>query len=204
MGDTYVIDGYVFMNKADYERANRERETIAYLSAHSDMEDMKAVYKIYKTASEKQSFQTVFGLQYMEELREQLLNSGLVEDDVLDPIPVGRSTVVREVQASPVDRDAQEYQRMYERAKSGSMIKNLLILALLAVVVGMMVITSRNQYSIFTYFTDYKEDMRGEILDEYEEWETTLKERETALEEREKAVEEREREQGQETAKPDQ
>lgn len=193
MADSYVIDGYIFQSRSDYERAQKERETIAYLSAHSDMEDMKAVYKIYKTASEKQSFQTVFGLKYMEELRGRLLDSGIVTEDVLAPIPVGRAVSGGvKSQIPPEEKKAGEYRQAYEKAKAGSIIKNLLIGALLVVIAGMMIITYNNQYSIFTYFTNYKENMREEILDEYEEWENAVREREKAVEQKELGVEQKE------------
>ena len=189
MADSYVIDGYSFQSQSDYERAQKERETISYLSAHSDMEDRKVVYKIYKTASEKQSFQTVFGLKYMEEMRQRLLDSEIVTEDVLDPIPVGRVVSVRvESQVSPEEKKAQEYRQAYEKAKTGNIIKNLLIGALLVVIVGMMIITYNNQYSFLTYFTNYKENMREELLDEYEDWENAIREREEAVEKREKEL----------------
>lgn len=191
MAESYIIDGYVFQNRTDFDRAKKEKETIAYLSAHADMTDMKAVYKIYKTATQKHSFQTVFGLNYMEELRKCLVESGIVTEDVLEPIPVGTVMAAgkSKVQTPPVaDKEAIEYKQAYEKAKSGSLIKNLLIVVLLAVIIGMVIITYKNQYSIFTYFTDYKEDMRGELLDEYEEWENTLKEREKEIEKKEQEL----------------
>ena len=48
----------------------------------------------------------------------------------------------------------------------------------------MLYITSKYQYSILTYFTDYEEKIRNEIVDEYEEWEKQLEEREKELEKR--------------------
>lgn len=192
MADSYVIEGFVFQNRNEYERAQKERETIAYLSANTDMTDMKAVYKLYKHAVEKRSFQTVFGLKYMEELRKKLVGSGIVTEDVLPPVPVARVLVAGKQPASPVsaeEKQLDEYKAAYEKAKSGSLIKNMLIIVLLLLIAVMVFITYKNQYSIFTYFTDYKEDMREEILNEYEEWEQELQQREKKLEERENAVE---------------
>lgn len=179
-----MIDGYAFRNRKDFEQAGKERETIAYLRAHADMSDRKAVYKIYKTASEKQSFQTVFGLEFMAELRRVLVDSEIVTEDVLDPIPVGR-VLPPKVSPQSGDGQAEEYRKAYEKARGGRIIKNLLIAVLLLVIVGMMVISYNNQYSVFTYFTNYKEKMREELLDEYQEWEDSLKEREEALEQKE-------------------
>ena len=53
MAAKYELDGYTFVSASDFERAKKEKETIAYLQANTDMTDMKAVYKIYKNAVEK-------------------------------------------------------------------------------------------------------------------------------------------------------
>ena len=59
------------------------------------------------------------------------------------------------------------------------------------VVVGVMLfITSQNQYSIFTYFTNYEEDIRNEVVNEFEEWQQQLDEREKELDEREEKLQE--------------
>lgn len=190
MAEKYEIDGYVFRNGKDYERAKKERETITYLSANTDLTDMKAVYQIYKRSVDKGSFQTIFGLNYLEDLRKRLLGSGTVTEDLLEPIPVGKIvTTVPDKHMTMEERKFKELQAAYEKAKSGKIIKNFLI-AVLVVIVGVMLFTSyQSQYSIFTFFTDYKEEMRGEIVDEYESWEQELKDREASLEEREKKLE---------------
>ena len=62
----FILDGFVFSTRKDYERACKEKETIEYLVANSNMSDMKAVLKIYNKAVEKKSFQTVIGLEFIE------------------------------------------------------------------------------------------------------------------------------------------
>ena len=49
----FILDGFVFSTRKDYERACKEKETIEYLVANSNMSDMKAVLKIYNKAVEK-------------------------------------------------------------------------------------------------------------------------------------------------------
>lgn len=190
MAEKYEIDGYAFRNGKDFERAKKEIETITYLSANTDLTDMKAVYQIYKRSVQKGSFQTIFGLNYLEDLRNRLLGSGAVTEDLLDPIPVGKIvTNVSRKQKTVEERKYEELEAAYEKARSGKIIKNFLI-AVLVVIVGVMLVTSyQSQYSVFTYFTDYKEQMRGEIVDEYESWEKELEEREASLAEREKELE---------------
>lgn len=199
MEKKYVLDGYAFPTATEYERAKKEKETITYLTANTDMSNMKEVYKVYKLAVEKKSFQTVFGLEYMQGLRGRLVGSGIVSEDVIEPVPVSRSfALVRgagekgkdsekeKMSSAAAEREVKKYQEAYQKAKAGSMIKNFLIVVLVLVVGAMLYITSKNQYSILTYFTNYEEKIREEVIDEYEEWENQLREREKELEERQK------------------
>lgn len=191
MKDEFIIDGYAFASRTEYDRAKKEQETILYLNANTNMEDMKEVYKIYKTAVEKRAFQTVFGLKFMEGLRKKLGGSGIVEEDVLEPIPVARvyAGARKNATADAINKkQAEQYKEKYERAKSGSIIKNILIAVLTVVIALMLFFTYKSQYSVFTYFTDYKENMREELLNEYEEWEAELKEREENLNQREQQM----------------
>jgi len=193
MGKKYTIEGYVFQNASDYERAMKERETIAYLSANTDMTNMKDVYKIYKLSVEKKSFQTIFGLVFLEEMRNRLIGSGTVTEELLEPIPAGRVLLVSNAKPPSGGADRKElikYKEAYQKAKSGSLIKNFLIVVLIAVVGVMIFITSQNQYSIFTYFTNYEENIRNEIINEYEEWQQQLDDREKELEQREEKLQE--------------
>lgn len=184
MKEEFVIDGYAFASRTEYDRAKKEQETVLYISANTNMDDMKEVYKIYKTAVEKKAFQTVFGLKFMEGLRKKLAGSGIVEEDVLEPIPVakvyagGKKGTAADTASK---RQAEQYKEKYEKAKSGSVIKNILIAVLIVVIGVMLFFTYKSQYSVFTYFTDYKENMREELLNEYEEWEAQLREREEQL-----------------------
>ena len=41
---------------------------------------------------------------------------------------------------------------------------------------------------MFTYFTNYKEEMREELVDEYEQWQDQLEQKEKQLDERENAL----------------
>ncbi|MBR1743455.1 MAG: hypothetical protein IJ733_16605 [Lachnospiraceae bacterium] len=192
MAAKYELDGYVFTDKEDFERAKKEKETIAYISAKTDMTDMKAIYKIYRIAVEKKSFQTVFGLEYMKDLRDRLSGSGIVTEEMLEPIPIGKVTIKRVTEAVGTPEEKQAAREIaktneeIEKLRFRSTIKNFLI-AVLVVVVGVMLFTTYNyKYSIFTYFTDYEQKIRDEIADEYQEWEEELETREKAVEEKEK------------------
>lgn len=159
------------------------------------MADMKALYKLYKMSVEKKSFQTIFGLQYLEEIRKRLIGSGVVEKDLLEPIPV--QTVMEKKAKEPgylnnADQ-TEKYKKAYENAKAGNKIRTFFIIILFVVIAVMVGITYKSQYSVFTYFTNYKENMKNEILNEYENWESDLNKREKKVKEKEQQLEQQQK-----------
>ena len=81
--------------------------------------------------------------------------------------------------------------RHHEKKQSGSglyegqqLLNKKLKIALFAAVVlliGFVVINFRFEYSIFTYFTNYKANMEEELIDKYEKWEERLQQKEDSL-----------------------
>lgn len=56
-----------------------------------------------------------------------------------------------------------------------------MVAALVVLVIAIIVIDFKSEYSVFTYFTDYKAKMEEELIHKYEGWEKELKAREDAL-----------------------
>lgn len=187
MAARYELDGYAFLSEGDRKRAEREKETIAYLKAHTDNTDMKALYKIYRISIEKQSFQTIFGLEYLSEIRDRLVGSEIVTADLLEPIPVGKVLVQKQEPEKEISKKADKTAEDIEKLRFQNIVKNFLIAVLAVVIAVMLFVTYRYKYSIFTYFTNYEQKMRDEITDEYKEWEDELSKKEKELNEREKA-----------------
>ena len=59
------------------------------------------------------------------------------------------------------------------------------IVALVILLIGFVVINFRFEYTVFTYFTNYKAKMEEELIDKYEKWDAELKAREDKLEQSE-------------------
>ena len=181
----YIIEEFCFLDKKEYERALKEKETISYITANTDMNDMKAVLKVYNRAVEKKSFQTVIGLEFLKNIRSRLIVSGLVTAETISEIPViKRGTEVKKTE--PLDkndasREIEKYKKAYENASAGRTIKNIIIGFLSVIIIAMIIITAKAKYSIFTYFTDYETKMENELIDKYEKWEDELEAREKAL-----------------------
>lgn len=161
------------------------------------MSDMKAVLKIYNKAVEKKSFQTVIGLEFIENMRKRLLSSGIVKENQLAYVPVvprvkekmsGKSITDKDV----LEKNVEKYKNAYEAEKAGKKIKNMAIVFLCILLIAVIFITVKSKYSVFTYFTDYKSNMENELIDKYEKWEQDLSDKEKALDKREKEIQEKE------------
>lgn len=194
--DPYRIDEYSFTNREEYERALKEKETVAYLMANTGSNDYKALLKVYNRSVEKKSFHTVIGTEYLSSLRRQLIASGIVTEESLAPVPVARTAPsgnpLERPEQSQLERQVARYKAAYESARAGRIIKNMTILVLIVVIIAILLITYQSRYSVFTYFTNYKEDMREELLDEYVEWENQLEQKEQELNDREAALQNQE------------
>ncbi len=186
----YTIGDYSFSNKSDYERALKEKETISYIAANTNMADMKSVLKVYNRAVEKKSFQTVLGLEFVRNMRKSLINSGIVSDDTIQavPVPPGTSAKPKPGGESLTAGMAEKYKLAYESERAGRIIRNMAIVFLIVIIGIMTFITYNSKYSVFTYFTDYKTNMENELVDKYQDWKNQLEAKEKELNEREKAI----------------
>ncbi|MDO4167739.1 MAG: hypothetical protein Q4D32_10075 [Eubacteriales bacterium] len=191
--DEYQIEGFSFRSREDYQRAMKEKETVAYLKANTRPGDGKALLKVYNRSIEKESFRTVIGIEYLVELRKQLIASGIVTADALAPVPVRSGTVSesgKDTYSASIglEQQVKRYKAAYESARVGRAVKNMTIIILLVVIFVMVFMTYKSQYSVFTYFTNYKEDMRNELIDEYEHWQQELEQKEQELDDREASL----------------
>ncbi len=185
----YILDGYRFASESEYKRAKKEKETIAYVTANTDSADMKALLKLYNRSIDKNAFQTIIGQQFLHNIRRRLIGSRIVSEETLAPIPV----VSQQVQVVRSDKSAdqkkmQTYKAAYENLAANQKIKNILIAVLIAMILAMFVITYFSKYSVFTYFTDYKTQIRNEVVDEMETWQKQLDEKEKDLQQREEKL----------------
>lgn len=183
----YKIGGYKFAARPDYERALKEQETINYITANTNFSDIKAVLKMYNRAVENKSFKTAIGVNFMKELRDKIVSSGILDEEQVSPIPVQKLDGNLSTRLSRDEKDAQikRYREAYENADAGRKIRNIIIAFLVVIIVAMVIVTYMSRYSVFTYFTDYKADMENELIDQYEHWQKELEKRESAVKNKE-------------------
>lgn len=188
-----ILDGFKFSSRKEFERALKEKETIEYIVANTNMSDAKAILKVYNKAVDKKSFQTVIGLEFVNNMRKKIISSGVVQEKNLAYVPIVQKYVAVEkkpaLNRDEVQREAEKYKKAYEDEAAGRKIRNMAIAFLTLLLAALVIITIRSKYSVFTYFTDYKSNMENELIDKYEKWEQTLEERQKAIDKKEKELE---------------
>ena len=179
------IQNFVFESREVYDLAKKDEELIRQLAKKTDFSDAKTALKVYNKLVVDKIFNTVVGYSFLAELRKVILKSGLVEANMLEDIPV------KEVQKAEQDTmperplHGDRYQRMYEGQKVLNKKLKIALTAVIIMLLGFAIINLRFEYSIFTYFTDYKANMEEELIDKYETWQSELEHREQQLQEQE-------------------
>lgn len=162
------LEGYLFLNKRDFVKAEKEKAVVEQMKHTVNWKNPSVAYKLYNKILDKNSFSTIIGINFLRELREIIVRSGINTQEGLRPIPVKKQEV-------KVD----EYQVLYEDIKTANRIKKIIIAFLVFIIAGMLGVS---YFTPYTIFTDYEE----KIKNEYSAWEQELEEREAALKEKEK------------------
>ena len=164
------LDGYEFLNKRDFVKAGKEKEIVEQMKGSVNWKNPSVAYKLYNKILDKNSFSTIIGIDFLKELREIIVQTGINTEEGLRPIPVKKQEV-------KVD----EYQALYEESKTSNRIKLIIILFLSLMIVGMLGVSYFTPYNVFS-------DYEKKIENQYSVWEEELKEREALLDEREAAL----------------
>ena len=164
------MDRYTFESRESYEKAVKEEELIQQLKKKADLKNNKTVLKLYNKLVAEKTFSTVIGYDFLEELRTQILKSGLVSEELLPEIPVKVEEKKEQDTLPPKKNVSGKYKKL-----------KIALVAALVLLAGFVIINFRFQYSIFTYFTNYKANMEEELIDKYENWQANLEQREQAL-----------------------
>ncbi len=175
------INNFVFESREDYENAKEEWQFIQKTAGNIDLTQPKNALKVYNKFVADKRFSTIVGYSFLHELRLFIMESGMVSAENLAEIPVKQMAEKRN-DIIP-ERPSQEgkFRRLYEGQQLINKKLKIALLAAVIVLIGFVVINFKFEYTIFTYFTDYKANMEEELIDKYEHWESELEEREKKL-----------------------
>lgn len=176
MSNELQVDGFLFGSLDDARLAQKEKKQVEYLKTHVDISSPQNMLKLYQKANRERIFRTPIGLNYMQELRNNILAAGMPEDK-LEPIPLYVAFEQRlRAQTSPAKRKIKESQK--DEQKKRLRISLMLNVLLAVAIIAMFFITlfSKNP-NILNY--------ERTLQNQYSAWEQELDEREQAIREKE-------------------
>lgn len=178
--EKWVVEGFAFQTKEEYEIAAKEQESITYIKSKSDLKNGKAALKLYVSFVEKDVFKTVVGYTFMENLRRHIINQKVVPADMIPAVPV-KKEIVKEVKAAGKKDSVSALEKKCKELEHKRSISMYLNMFLAIIVVAMFAIT---------YFSpkNNADVAREKIQNEYSEWQKQLDEKEKALEKKEASL----------------
>lgn len=167
-GKNYTYQGFTFRSEAELAEAKKEAEVVAYIRGQADLSNVKTVVKLYNRLIEKGTLGTELGISFLKELRSRALDSGVVAESSLEPLPEAEKKEVKEPKTVSKDRKLMELYR--ERSKNLTY-----VVIILCVVIG--VLFAIRLFGTASPFVDYEQ----KVLDEYAGWKEELTEKEEEL-----------------------
>lgn len=194
MGENeYKVAGYSFSDVHDYKEAVRELETVEYIRANTDLDDLNKSVKLYHKLVERKTLKTVIGFAFLKELQERIIREGIINKENIPCIKIEKDAKQIRAYSSQLDHDEeQKHNAMFQdyriRLRNSRIISAFLV-AIILVMVVISIFSNRGKFS----------DYENKILNKYSSWEEDLntkqkelKAEETSLEAREKALQDKE------------
>lgn len=175
--DSHVVDGFVFSSVAEAQTASKEQKNIEIIRQRTPLSDPSAAYALYCKLIERGMFKTSVGYGFLYELRHYL-----IEDCGYDPSDIPNIDV-SEKKGGDIFADI-KMESLNEKIQTNKLtIKRMtiVIIALLAIIVGMFVVAVINP-NVGYVNTERK------VLNKYAAWEEDLQIREEELKQKEKEL----------------
>jgi hypothetical protein len=175
----FKVSGYSFTDSYLYKEAKREEETINYIRANTDLNDINKTLKLYHKLVERKTLKTIVGYSFLKELQEKILKEGIVSKESLPCIKFEPEVKHYQAYLNQQEKAKEEKKRSlaedYRIRHRNSRIINIFLVIIIVVMFLITIFSDRNK------FTDYE----NQILNKYSAWEEQLNERQKALDERE-------------------
>ncbi|MGN0374410.1 MAG: hypothetical protein ACI4EN_02840 [Butyrivibrio sp.] len=186
----YIVGGYQFESREEYETALQEKKGVEYLDSQADYKDIGKVFNMYCELLDKGIFYTPVGLDYLRKLRSYLAASGKIDKNKIPPllVPSGnkkQSARIERYISGKYSEKVKELDKKIKKEKNKSRTSILLNIILFLMIIGMFFILSTSSNpTILNY--------ERVIQDKYASWADDLKDKEKELREWERELEERE------------
>lgn len=187
LGDSLVLNGYLFNTPEEYEEAKREDESVRYIKSKTNFKDYNVCLKLYNTLSERKSYHTVIGFDFMHDLYNHLKRMN--PDTEAEPVKVIelKDSFVRKRKAVTENANAAKTKELSDYYTSKIKSQRIVIVFLLLTVIALFILS-------FVFGNNPLMSDEVKLQDKYSAWEEELKEKELELNSREKEIEIRESE----------
>lgn len=173
MDKKFTFQGHTFDDEKKLIAAKKEAEAIAYLRSKTDFSNMTNLMKLYDRILDRDMMETVVGIEFLKEIRDTLLNSGMFKENQVRPVPM-LPEVKKLKRRTEIQKRSREMTQL-ERCNRQNTVLKTVCFFLIALVIGMFAITLNGTKSPWTL--NYEE----QILNKYSSWAEELKEQENFL-----------------------
>ncbi len=177
-----ALSRYNFESREAYDRAKKEAEFIRKAQKTMDLTDGKTALKLYNKIVKEKIFSSVLGYEFLFELRDVIIETGMAKAENLSPVPVREIIKVENDTLEDRSLEVERYRRLYEGQKIINSKFKIGIIVCVLVLIGFVLVNFKLEYSVFTYFTNYKATMEEDLVNKYEKWSEELEKREQAIE----------------------
>ena len=88
MENKFTFQGHTFDEEKQVILAKKEAEAIEYLRSKTDFNSVNQLMKLYNRILDKNMMETVIGIEFLNEIRSQLLRSGMFTEEQIRPLPL--------------------------------------------------------------------------------------------------------------------
>lgn len=173
MEKKFTFQGHTFDDEKQLIAAKKEAEAIEYLRSKTDFGNMNNLMKLYNRILDRDMMETVVGIEFLREIRNDLVGSGMFKEEQVRPVPllpeVKKLKKRKEIQTRSRERT------LLERSERQNTILKVLCVFLSVLVIGMFVIVMTGKRSPLAI--RYEE----QLLNKYAAWAQELQEKEEFL-----------------------
>lgn len=173
--EEFKIAGYRFTDANEYKQAKSDVETIEFVKANTNINDLSKAIKLYNKLIERKTFKTVVGYAFLKELQERIVEGGLISRESIPCIQVEKNEKKIKIYSEDAER-SQEQKHLNVIEDYKIKIRNSRIISgfLAVIIIAMILISIFSDRNIFSNYED-------KIIDKYSAWEEELNSREQAL-----------------------
>lgn len=175
MDKKFTFQGHTFDDEKQLIAAKKEAEAIEYLRSKTDFGNMNNLRKLYDRILDRDMMETVVGIDFLKEIRETLVGSGMFKEEQVRPVPL-----LPEVKKLKKRKETQKRSRersLLERSERQNTILKVVCSFLVILVIGMFAIVLTGKRSPLAI------RFEEQLINKYASWEEELQQKEYYLRE---------------------